>query len=701
MDNESHVRWPLQEDHDDDGIQQQQQQQPPRYQEQQHYNIMIPTLDQWPQLALEGIAKGTAMVVEGVTTAHTKLQAYRAQHPDKSSYQGLASSSSDLYLSPRSSSSSSSPSFSSRRDPCKQVSFGGKRQLKRGVAWTVFLPGQLPQALIPSQETLWVRYYNHEEPVKVALPLGRKVHVSDVEAAAMTAISTDLYDFLDLQLGCFSRNSNMDITSKRFVPPGEDWTVLVEVIDLLNQNKVCKLMRAHIGYLRQGFSNPRPMGPYNMEAINNHRKSRHSGYMTPYRDGIRDPMASWAMHDDGGVAPKTNQNWTPKDKELTREISRQEDLGNMENAQELMDELNMKNRENGIDDQYPNPFQQPPRQHTSSQQQHYSILIPTVDHWPRIALEGLARGAVYALDALSYAQHTLHAHVNQLRANSSSSSYHVLPTSSADLHELSSPSSSPPHRRRIITFGSKRQQKESGYRVLCSSRRWTRLLAALTLFVLFITLLALPRRMNPFRSRTVWVRYYNHEEPVKIVLPFGRKVHVSDVKATAMKAMAFGYERPLGQVKLLLPYGHKLFPGDVWDDDMGIMAEAPIIAVETGFELFEFLNSNLNCFTSYPSSNLRFKPEQDQWFMLYDILDRINSNRLTFDREDIYYLRKGFDDPQANEPIWDMRPFNSKQRNHMGYDHPRYAPTVSSPIVWMVPRNHTNMSPDADPEEFQ
>lgn len=97
------------------------------------------------------------------------------------------------------------------------------------------------------------------------------------------------------------------------------------------------------------------MGPYNMEAINNHRKSRHSGYMTPYRDGIRDPMASWAMHDDGGVAPKTNQNWTPKDKELTREISRQEDLGNMENAQELMDELNMKNRENGIDVEYYSP----------------------------------------------------------------------------------------------------------------------------------------------------------------------------------------------------------------------------------------------------------------------------------------------------------------------------------------------------------
>ncbi|KAI9235871.1 MAG: hypothetical protein BYD32DRAFT_437970 [Podila humilis] len=65
-------------------------------------------------------------------------------------------------------------------------------------------------------------------------------------------------------------------------------------------------------------------------------------------------------------------------------------------------------------DQYPNPFQQPPGQHTSSQQQHYSILIPTVNHWPRIALEGLARGAVHALDALKYAQRTLHAHLAAL-----------------------------------------------------------------------------------------------------------------------------------------------------------------------------------------------------------------------------------------------------------------------------------------------
>ncbi|KAG0328376.1 hypothetical protein BG000_000517, partial [Podila horticola] len=148
-------------------------------------------------------------------------------------------------------------------------------------------------------------------------------------------------------------------------------------------------------------------------------------------------------------------------------------------------------------DEYPNPFQQPPRQHNSSQQ-HYSILIPTVDHWPRIALEGLARGANLALDALSYAQRTLHVRVTQL--NSNSSSYHVLPTSTADLHDLSPPSTPP---RRVISFGSKRQQKQGGYRIQCSSRRWTRVLALITLVTLLITLIALPRWMNPFRSRVV------------------------------------------------------------------------------------------------------------------------------------------------------------------------------------------------------
>jgi hypothetical protein len=98
------------------------------------------------------------------------------------------------------------------------------------------------------------------------------------------------------------------------------------------------------------------MGPYNMEAIYNHRKNPLSGYVVPHKDVTLDPMVSWEMQDDGGVAPTINLHWTPEDEELTREISRQEDLGNMEKAQELMDELNKKNRENGIDIEYYSPL---------------------------------------------------------------------------------------------------------------------------------------------------------------------------------------------------------------------------------------------------------------------------------------------------------------------------------------------------------
>ncbi|KAG0018483.1 hypothetical protein BGZ81_010201 [Podila clonocystis] len=347
-------------------------------------------------------------------------------------------------------------------------------------------------------------------------------------------------------------------------------------------------------------------------------------------------------------------------------------------------------------DEYPNPFQQPPQR--SPSQQHYSILIPTVDHWPRIALEGLARGAVFTLDALSYAQRILHARVAQLRANSSSS-YHVLPTSTADLHNLSPPSTPP---RRIISFGSKRQQKQgSGYRIQCSSRRWTRVLALVTLVTLLITLIALPRRMNPFRSRVVWVRYYSHEEPVKVALPFGTKVHVSDVKATAMKAMAFGYERPLGQVTLISPgLFATLHPGKEWDD-YDTDAWSPIIATDTGHELHDFLQKNLNCFTSHPSDTTRFKPESDGWYILYDTLRYINENidhSVWLRPHHIRYLRKGFNDPQAHAPIWDMNPFISKQRNsHMGYDQPSYPSSTIPP--WVVQPTSLNETYSPDPPE--
>ncbi|KAG0328375.1 hypothetical protein BG000_000516 [Podila horticola] len=333
----SHARRPLQQEDNEDI-----QQQPPQYQE-QHYNVMIPAINQWPQLALDGLAKGAALAVDG--------------------------------------------------------------------------------------ETLWVRYYNHEEAVKVALPLGCKVHVSDVKVAATTAlaygfgtalgqtkllsamtgealspgeewnndkkkfrssaekpiltieVNYGLYDFLDKQLGCFSLDRRtMDVTTRmRFLPPRDDWTMLVEVLQLLNQNNVRKLMRAHIRYLRQGFNDPRAMGPYNMESIYNHRQNRHSGYMAPRFNRTWDPMDSWVMHDtDDGVTAPQSVHWTPEDDELMRqiaredmqmlesarepeddeqmrEIEREQELGNVEKAQRLMDELNKQNREKGIDVEYYTP----------------------------------------------------------------------------------------------------------------------------------------------------------------------------------------------------------------------------------------------------------------------------------------------------------------------------------------------------------
>lgn len=91
-----------------------------------------------------------------------------------------------------------------------------------------------------------------------------------------------------------------------------------------------------------------------MESIYSHRKTPYSGYMPSHHNRTWDPMDSWVMHDeDAGVtAPRSIMNWTPEDEELTREITRQEELGNKEKARELMTELNKQNREKGIDFEY-------------------------------------------------------------------------------------------------------------------------------------------------------------------------------------------------------------------------------------------------------------------------------------------------------------------------------------------------------------
>lgn len=90
-------------------------------------------------------------------------------------------------------------------------------------------------------------------------------------------------------------------------------------------------------------------------------------------------MDSWVMHDaDDGVTAPQSVHWTPEDDELMRqiarenvqmlefareqeddeqmrEIEREQELGNVEKVQKLMDELNKQNREKGIDVEYYTP----------------------------------------------------------------------------------------------------------------------------------------------------------------------------------------------------------------------------------------------------------------------------------------------------------------------------------------------------------
>lgn len=173
-------------------------------------------------------------------------------------------------------------------------------------------------------------------------------------------------------------------------------------------------------------------------------------------------------------------------------------------------------------DQYPNPFQQHVGQaqgrHHQQQQQHYNVMIPTVDHWPAIFLDGLKTSAQFAVLGLKQA-HTKW----QEYQSSRDRSYQVLPTTTID--PRSQQHNTPT--RQIFTFGSKRQQK-GGHQFSVSGRRLTRLLFLLVLTVTTILLLVLPHRLNPLEDRAIWIRYYSHEEAIKIMVPYGIKLHVSD-----------------------------------------------------------------------------------------------------------------------------------------------------------------------------
>jgi len=236
-------------------------------------------------------------------------------------------------------------------------------------------------------------------------------------------------------------------------------------------------------------------------------------------------------------------------------------------------------------DQYPNPFQHQPngqrQEHgRSHQQQHYNIMIPTIEHWPALFMQGLKTTAIYTVEGLKQ----LHIKFQEYTA-ANSGSYQVLPTTNLDASRRQQQQQD---RQTAFTFGTKRQLKQGRHQCSVSGRRLTRLLCFLVLVVTTIVLLVVSHRWNPLEERAIWIRYFTHEEPIKIYLPYGFNVHVSDVKKEAVKDMQVGFStiNP-GNVRLI-SRNYGVLPADaVWDNNKDYMfgnsGYHPIIAVETKY----------------------------------------------------------------------------------------------------------------------
>ncbi|KAF9139870.1 hypothetical protein BGX30_007367 [Mortierella sp. GBA39] len=306
-------------------------------------------------------------------------------------------------------------------------------------------------------------------------------------------------------------------------------------------------------------------------------------------------------------------------------------------------------------DQYPNPFQQHVGQahgrNHQQQQQHYNVMIPTIDHWPAIFLDGLKTSAQLAVLGLKQA-HTKWQEYQSSRGGS----YQVLPTTIDSLSQQNTPT------RQMFTFGSKRQQK-GGHQFSVSGRRLTRLLFLLVLAVTTILLLVLPHRLNPLEDRAIWIRYYSHEEAIKIMVPYGIKLHVSDVKKAALKEMHQGFSTfgPAGTVKLISKGSGALAPDRVWNNrdwEFESSARHPILIVDTKYELFRFLESSLHCFApqrEYAQQRrdqfmVSFNPEHNDYATLARIINNIANDQKYFEEYEIFYLRNAFDDPRKNDP---------------------------------------------------
>ncbi|KAF9106687.1 hypothetical protein BGX27_009052 [Mortierella sp. AM989] len=279
------------------------------------------------------------------------------------------------------------------------------------------------------------------------------------------------------------------------------------------------------------------------------------------------------------------------------------------------------------DAEYPNPFQHQP----SQPQRHYNVMIPAVEQWPELLINGLKTSTKYAI-------RTLRAISEGIRDGAGSHHYQGLPTNASG--------STPFH-----NLGSKRYSKKAGGASSCTGRRITRILYLLVLVAVVLTWIIIPNTLRPFQDRDIWIRYLTHEESIKITLPYSRIVHVHDVKKVAIKELELGFTgfHTIGNIKLLSDSGW-LRPDREWvNTDWAFKSSShrPILAVDMGRELFMFLNETLGCFSERPLygvNDFKFVPENLDYSQLASILYHRSTLGDTFylSNDDIMYLRRGF-----------------------------------------------------------
>ncbi|KAG0304589.1 hypothetical protein BGZ98_005307 [Dissophora globulifera] len=239
-------------------FQQQHQNYQQQFQQRQHYNVWIPTIDQWP--GLMGLSPSTSVAHQASLSAEF---GQRRKHPS----------------------------------PKRGFCYGGRSFDRLGrlflflcatvlILTFIFTPRQVRSF---QKRDVWIQYFTHDEAIKVVLPFGQSVHVMDVKKFALqefqhgsnmestivgnVKLVTPHYGRLkpdeiwDNQEWKFQSSSESPILAietrfRRFMPKFDDYGHLARILKQIQHMieggadewaEVHQLTDQDITYLRQGF----------------------------------------------------------------------------------------------------------------------------------------------------------------------------------------------------------------------------------------------------------------------------------------------------------------------------------------------------------------------------------------------------------------------------------------------------------------